>query len=192
MVSPAGLFQGWRVSRTKGAGSRLAAVSWVKRITPHAVTITNVVNNFSCACASPLHERSESFLMLLAHPFHEVTFHERSELLLSLGAGLRCKCTTIFRSRQRSMNIFAKYVLFSKFNISVQSLNIFKICDSQRFASCVVLHIKNRVGIRALWIYICGVFSIANENKQMRIHNYFKIHITIRIMWCTNEKHQAL
>ena len=68
----------------------------------------------------------------------------------SLGAGLRCKCTTIFRSGQRSMNIFAKYVLFSELNISVQSLNIFKICDSQRFASCVVMHIKNRVGIRAL------------------------------------------
>ncbi len=66
----------------------------------------------------------------------------------SLGAGLRCKCTTIFRSRQRSMNIFAKYILFSKFNISVQSLNLFKICDSQRFASCVVLHVKNRVGMR--------------------------------------------
>ena len=110
----------------------------------------------------------------------------------SLGAGLRCKCTTIFRSGQRSMNIFAKYVLFSELNISVQSLNLFKICDSQQFASCVVLHIKNRVGIRVLWIYICGVFLIANENKQMRIHNYFKTHITIRIMWCTNEKHQAL
>ena len=109
----------------------------------------------------------------------------------SLGAGLRCKCTTIFRSGQRSMNIFAKYVLFSELNISVQSLNLFKICDSQRFASCVVMHIKNRVGIRVLWIYICGDFSIANENKHMRIHNYFKMRITIRIMWCTNEKHQA-
>ena len=110
----------------------------------------------------------------------------------SLGAGLRCKCTTIFRSGQRSMNIFAKYVLFSKFNISVQSLNLFKICDSQRFASCVVLHIKNRVGIRVLWIYICGVFQLQMKNKQMRIYKYFKLRNVICTMRCTNEKHQTL
>ena len=60
------------------------------------------------------------------------------------------KITTFFISGQRKLNNFEKYVLFSELNISVQSLNLFKICDSQRFASCVILHIKNRVGIRVL------------------------------------------